>query len=310
MSLKDNLSGVTVNGKPAVEYIAKTQPKRIRNKAFTNGISRNLNLPEPEPDFTEWVLMNGVQYLRAAKEPFAKSGFGLAGAQLYDPDSDKLKCNECGEWFLNYGPHSAHSAKEHPNGKQYRKLHKLDAGTKLCGLRFQRKIRAVSIFTDGVIGSRHAFKNGQKRAIGGGKRPSLERQNAISNCPVQIPHNLKLLAGKLGRTPTFVDIKTSEYPKFSIHAIYRIFGTFHNALLFAGLTLSRSYRKGEIKSQSGKYTQQELLQGLMAHRSIYGRWPKQREVNKSDFLPSYPAYRRLFGGLPQAIAKAESRLTV
>src|SRR5438046_1150283 len=125
MGSSDNFSSITVNGKPLADVLvqetcneiqeaitdaALRKPRRpviSKHKTFTNGITRNLKLADPEPDFTRWVIMRGIMYLRASKEPLPTSGASLLGALEYDPDTDKIKCHVpgCGQWFVNYGGH-------------------------------------------------------------------------------------------------------------------------------------------------------------------------------------------------------------
>lgn len=308
MSLKDNLSGVTVDGIPAVEYIAKTQPKRVRNKAFTNGISRNLNLPEKdEPDFTQWVLINGVQYLRAAKEPFEKSGYGLKGAILYDPDSGKIKCNERSEWCVSYGSHRAgkkQSKLQHPTAMQYRELHGLSASTPLAGLKYRRQVSEQSIARNSAanLNIKETAKAIRIRSPRKPRARTIEWLNAKSDCPLQLPERMKMLVANLGRVPTYAEMSSA---KMSPRTISYIFGSMDKFLVSCGL---QPRPRGDRVTGAQRLSDQEMLNRLTAYRKIYGRWPHKRESSQG-FIPDYNTYRRRFGSWPQAIAKAESRLS-
>lgn len=300
-----SLTGITVNGKPLAEYVAKTQPRKVRNKTFTNGISRNLKLPDrDEPDFTQWVLIKGVQYLRAAKEPFEMSGKSLKGALQYDPDTDKFKCHECGEWLEAYSGHSKSNKYKHPKAARYRLIHGLSPRTPLAGLRYRsrRRERSISANTVATLLSEKSRKAASIRRKSSKQRPSrtIESLNVKSNCPAQLPERLKLLASQLGRTPTGLEMQAA---KIHFGTVRYLFGSMKKFVSFCGL----EPREPSVPTDPYRITLDELIQGLVLYRKIHGKWPAQRDIAKSGFMHSATTYQKRFGGLPQAIAAAEKR---
>lgn len=312
MSTSNPFSNITRDGRPlddvlteeAInemhEALSDAAPRISRrsagskHKTFTNGISRNLDLADKqEPDFTQWVLINNVQYLRAAKEPFRDSGKSLFAALQYDPDTDKIKCHECGDWFVCYGVHRRASV-GHPSGRDYKIKHNLDIGTKLAGIKMRENLRNKCVFSreNSLV---NGFKEGHKRY--GGRRAviSQEKLNAKANCELQIKHRLKLLADELGRTPTLRDAKSIGIRHW---AIYYIFGSFNNALRQAGLKPTFNDNK--------KTTNQELLVTLLSFKKVTNKWPTHAQLKEIGI--SHTLYPRRFGSMKQAIAQAESRL--
>lgn len=311
MSTSNNLSNVTLNGQPVTDVLNKEASNEMhkalsdatprvsrraagsKHKAFTNGISRNLELPEAEPDFTQWVLLNNIQYLRAAKGPFVDSGKSLFAALQYDPDTDKIKCHECGEWFVHYGRHRREFSNGHPSAKVYRQKHGLDAMTKLAGPKCRAEYRSRCVFTD-EANKIHGFQKGHKRT-GGRSVSSQEKLNAKFNCEAQIKHRIRLLAKELGKNPTLKEVAAIGITEW---VIYYIFGSFKTALRQAGLIPTQR----TFKDVSDK----ELLEHLAAFKKSTDKWPTHRQLREVGLYHSI--YFRRFGSMEQAIAKAESRL--
>jgi hypothetical protein len=321
MSTSSNLSNITFNGKPLGpvvaeeasnemhEALAAAAPRVTRraagskHKTFTNGISRKLKLPEPEPDFTQWVIIKGVKHLRAAKEPIAESGKSLKGALQYDPETDKIKCHECGDWFVNYGGHAKNSHFPHVSARRYKKKHGFKASTPLLGMRL-RSFQKKQALDNNCARTLRPTPVGHAR-YGSGKRGprTIEDLNDTDDCPLQIPYRIKKIAEQKGRTPTEAEMRASGMSIAAIHQIYR---SINRAVAKAGLG---RHKGGITKSgPQNKLSEDAMIADLLSYYWLHGAWPQVNHLGRRNHMAHYGSYVRHFGGLPQAIAKAESRL--
>lgn len=245
--------------------------------------------------------MGGVQYLRAAKEPIDHSGRSLLGALQYDPETDKIKCHECGGWFLNYGLHRIANP-GHPSARRYKKRHGFRKCAGIAGLRYRA---VVSEKTKRRMAVKTSFPHLRPPAVGEytrRRRRAVETQNVRDHCDMQLPVRVKALAAQLGRTPTRFELRTAGISRSTLE--YK-FGSISNAMRAYGLSarISGSRTHTPIKLANG-----ELIDRLISFRKIHGVWPLNNDLRKSGFMPNYSTYLKRFGGLPQAIAKAEIRL--
>lgn len=54
------------------------------------------------------VIIRGHVFDYAEKAPFVTSGKSVLGALEYNPETETVKCHECGEWFSSIGKHCFH----------------------------------------------------------------------------------------------------------------------------------------------------------------------------------------------------------
>ena len=109
------------------------------------------------------VLIRGHVFKWEEKEPFVQSGVSVAGAVEYDFANDKLRCHECGEWFLNLGSHIAqyHQMKT----EEYRLKHGLNLyknRTALVSLAMSKALSKSSKKAVRRLPKNHPFKMAQK----------------------------------------------------------------------------------------------------------------------------------------------------
>lgn len=115
----------------------------------------------------------------------------------------------------------------------------------------------------------------------------------VSGQPVsdaELLTDLKLVAGMLN-SPTVSQPKYREHGKFADSTIARRFGSWNNALLKAGLTLSN-----EVNISDGR-----LFENILNLWQHYGRQPRRRDLAIPPSTISQGPYNRRFGSWSAAL---------
>jgi hypothetical protein len=139
-----------------------------------------------------------------------KNGFGFYGVMIEDFESGKLQCNECGEWLEIFNSHL--TAKHNMTTKEYKMKFKLSESTALRSKRLRLKQSQVMIElrkSDPKFNRR--FETGNLCSANRKDKPkSLETKNKFGVCDLQVTNKIIILADKLEKTPTLIDLK-NEY---------------------------------------------------------------------------------------------------
>ncbi|WP_100504010.1 homing endonuclease associated repeat-containing protein [Mycobacteroides abscessus] len=233
--------------------------------------------------------------LEPYKEPLRKVeyGYGYMGVVAHNEAGTHVQCHLCGYFFADVAKH----LKQHGiSSTEYRQKFDLNRQSKLASKQSRQryidaslnvssdeKLRRVTMFKSSVMSKRMAY--GHKR--------SLEWYNERGICPDQILDKIEKLAVELKRTPTRRDW---EQMYGSASYIYKTFGSWNQALSFAGLT-PNAYRPSRPR-----YTRESVIAMIRNFYELEGRVPRSSDLGV--MLPSSKAIGRLFGGLVEARAAA------
>jgi hypothetical protein len=154
----------------------------------------------------EQVLIRGKVFLYKQKAPFVPSGKSVFGALEYDEATDRVRCHECGKWFVSMSQHlRTHSM----TASEYKDKHGLRRAAGLCGMRLGVEFRQRGSRTmDGRVSPLAILTPDQRRAAIAKRKTSRrhEKRNEDGHCPAQALQDLRDLAERLGRTPTVKEI--------------------------------------------------------------------------------------------------------
>lgn len=255
----------------------------------------------------EQVLIRGKVFLYKQKAPFVPSGKSVLGALEYREADDKVRCHECGEWFISL---SQHLGKSHALlAADYKKRHGLNLTASLCGLRLsavfsRRSKRTISQspispaqrsewLRKAVIARADKYRGSTMRA----DSRASELRNESGTCQAQLLGKIREIAEKLGRTPTQADLHNggisvrSAQLALGVHSLPEV-------LALAGMAPKRSY------GDTYRYTPQMLIELLRAFTVKYGRTPTVHDVQKFKLLPDYGTFKRHFGSMRAAYQAA------
>ena len=248
-----------------------------------------------------------LQYLNY-KEPLTKieGGYGYLGTLAQTSDGSKAQCHICGELYYNLGAHifNTHQMK----AAEYREKFQLGKRTPLCSDLASReyKERALALWNRKTPEEQEQQKRimqeaaAQARRIG--HRRSLEEKNKHGMCPDQLLEKIRVLADKLGRSPTAQEFRI-EYKHRFLCTIERTFGSWNAAKAQLGLSPCKPGSREPHNKGSCKFTDDELLHYLQQHYKRFGKPPTASDWSRYYF-PDYHIYLKRFGSIKNARNKA------
>lgn len=157
-----------------------------------------------------------------------KKGFGYKGVLVEDFKSGKIQCHICGNWFDQMARHlQTHKI----NSQEYKQKFGLSVSTALKTKKMRLKQSEVMIklnkenpkcFNRSHIGfgKNNSYAGNRKN-----KSKSAETINKYGVCDLQIIDRVLKLKGKLGKTPTLIDLKNEYGGGFILH-IYKRYNSY------------------------------------------------------------------------------------
>lgn len=233
------------------------------------------------------------------KQPLqpVKNGYGYYGTLAHTKDGRAVQCHICGNTFEHLGAHvmGGHKMK----ALEYKETFGLSTQTGLLskGLRlkyqqaFQRNIKAKRQMAE----TAKAWKRGDyPRPAPHGQKLSLEAQNKVGSCKLQVTAKIKRLARKLGYTPSPREYR-DEYngTRAGYSSVIRHFGTWEDAMIACELRP----RNEQIAEQ---YKPQSLKKSLKDFYTKHGRVPTSADFRNDENLFNETLYRKVFGTLNDA----------
>lgn len=229
-----------------------------------------------------------------AKGPFAVSGVSIKGGIEYDPEEDKLKCHECGEWFSDLAAHAF--ARHQLKSDEYKLRHGLNLSSALCCERLRQcRIKGQRKSAESFNANRKKDGKHIRRKPRQHGNASIERQNKLGLCADQLLEKLTACANSVGHTPTHVELK--EY-KLSRRALETRFGSVREALRIAGF-MPRPQGRNVLT-----YNRESLLAMVYKFKQLQGRWPTYSDCRRG-LLPNRKTFYDHFGGWPKMLAIAK-----
>lgn len=227
---------------------------------------------------------SGFVMLYNYKEPFMPfktddgGGFGYQGVLLFDGEEDKVQCHFCGVWLHALGNHIQ---KEHSmNASDYKKIVGLAQSTALISETLRAKLIANGQERFKNIRPRQKKTEEEKKKISETMKAIgdlREYQNLRNTCPAQLLDRLKRKAQELGRCPTNREISC-------IGTLSKVFGSFREACLIAGLTPLKQY---ENRPGYGRYKnsrQKEFFLPVVQEYWIKnGKFPRMKDFSKNEW---------------------------
>lgn len=288
--------GHVIEGKNLIYVGSNKQPicvecRRIRK---LNQNVREGNILPPETPVT----------LQPYKDPLTPvtDGFGYMGTIAQTKDGSHIQCHICGYFFRRLYQHvkKIHDITTTDYKKEYGLLMK-------PGLVSPKSRQTV---IDRLLNStpeqKRAFiesaKKQQKRYKEEGYRhqsragqhaSALEKKNLQGWCPDQILDKIEALSKKINHTPSAKRFE-QEYGIGKIKMVLATYGTWNQALSFAGLTPTIH------KSAHPRYTRDSVIAMMRTFYELEGRIPRGSDLGGKSILPDFSVLRSLFGGLVAA----------
>jgi hypothetical protein len=257
-----------------------------------------------EYKFEELTLMN-------YKEPLmsVKNGYGYYGAVTGTIDGQFVQCHICGHLFMNLGAHIW--LKHKMRGREYKEEFGLAYSTALLSEaeRGRLKQRTLDWLKNTTDEQRERFA----RKLDRNRRKwieehrdddrtqpelQLETKNKRGTCPDQLLAKIIEVKENLGRTPSKDEFITACKSQRYIHLIYKVFGSWKEALSILGLQ-----PKKEEKGGFRRYEDEELLEYLRSYAETEKKIPTQSDFRR-HLLPTYGVYTRRFGSIENARVEA------
>ena len=110
-----------------------------------------------------------------------------------------------------------------------------------------------------------------------------------------VVEELKRIARKNNKDSVTIKEYKRDKQAASVEKIKKLFGTWENSLIEAGLNLSSNYHR--------KYTEEELFENLMQVWISLNRQPKLREMNLAPSTICSDSYKRKYGSWQNALEK-------
>ncbi len=218
------------------------------------------------------VIIRGYIFDYEEKAPFVLSGKSTLGALEYEPETDRTKCHECGEWARSLAHHvrRAHSL----NRKDYNVKHGLRRSSALSGMK-RRNNHSIASRAMNNIGKATATASAvaQAKRNTGGTRPAgpqLEVRNLNARCMAQVTFRLMTLAAQLGHTPTPRERKDAGLLD---GMIARRFGNITNAM--AAAALDQTQPRKVVPLRAGYPRTEEEIRESAERWSERMPWPSE-----------------------------------
>lgn len=242
------------------------------------------------------VRIGGGVFLYREKAPFVVSGVSVRGAVEYDEAADLVRCHECGEWHTHLAPHVwlQHGMKV----RAYKIKHGLNLTSALCNERIRKALIAhgqnPAVLRGAANGLAHPGM-GSAAQKGGRIGPNAELRNRNGTCQAQILERLKVLAGRIGRTPKRSEMVAAGMAPQSIEFVFG--QKLRDVVLLAGLLPNGRYRTRR------KYSKALLVERLRDHWGAHGRVPTESDFSRR-MVPGRATYKEYFGSWENAVFAA------
>lgn len=238
---------------------------------------------------------SGYVKLYNYKEPFMEysGGFGYQGVLLFDGETDKVQCHECGNWVLNLPSHLWHEHRMKAN--LYKQRVGLSPTTSLVNEKIREKLIERGMAAQkNLIRGMGTFSKEKRQAIRAATikaMNSLEYKNSVGTCPLQLLTRLKQQAQDLGRTP-----RAEEVGSYATYV--KIFGSFKNACDRAGL--KPRGRGVNINRNPIRYTHEIVKDLVERFIKEHGRRPTGSDCRRG-LLPNENTIRRHYMKLSEIV---------
>lgn len=257
----------------------------------------------PEKKKFDWMIRHKVILppdtegdLSNYKEPLttAPSGHGFMGTLKYNKDKTHVQCHICGWFFKSLGQHTVKT--HHLTADMYRVGFELDSGTSLAAPKLREKFVKASMARSPEH-KRKILTNLQKGRVGRKHYPrnhSLEYFNKRGNCPDQLVEKIKNLNAEFKKVPTRREYIT-KYGEGNLQAVYRVFGTWNNALTICGFT------PNQFRASNPTYTRDGIIEAMREFYDLEGRPPRTSDSeDPSSMIPRMKVIAKHFGGIINA----------
>lgn len=242
------------------------------------------------------------------KEPLKKvvDGYGYYGAILVTKDGRGLQCHICGEVFRELGTHinRIHSIR----AVDYKEKYQLAVTTALVSEeRRQQMIETSRRWWESLSREkrestikrlRQAAKKLLKEKGAHGKGITLETKNKRGICPDQLLDKIREVKDKIGHTPSKFEFITETKTQRYIHLIYKVYGSWKNALKILGYDPVLGSVK-RYNRDNRRYTKEELIDYLKMFYQENGYPPSASDCRRS-LLPDILTFTRMFGTFQSA----------
>lgn len=243
------------------------------------------------PPTTE-AIINGY------KEPLRSNegGFGYLGTIAYDKTEQYTQCHTCGYFYKHLGKHIRQS--HDMSSDEYKETYQLEKQTSLFATNTRTKYiqKWIDLSDEERQEVVQRLKKARKNRLpeGSGRtHHRLEYYNKRGSCPDQIIDKILKLYDETKQVPTLKQFEKRWGGRHYGKSAQLHFGTWQEAVKQAGLTPQK---------RCGKtwYTDEQLLESLVAFRNTNGREPYYSEARTGILLAGGTTYRDRFGSWSRA----------
>jgi hypothetical protein len=246
----------------------------------------------------QYVRINGKTFLYKQKAPFSASGMSVFAAIEYDPEADKVRCHECGDWFEQLGKHfaSAHGM----TARNYKIKHGLNLNSAMVNEKIRishSRSQAARVAADPEKHRLILLKARMACAFRGrtNHRPFAEKRNERNTCPAQLIEKIKQAADHFGGTPTKKELSASGISLDSAFLALNVKNV-GSLVSLAGLSPNLSHKRR-------RYSEVILIEMLRDFYVCHGRLPRLTD-HRRGLLPSTSSFYSYFGGMKKAYRAA------
>jgi hypothetical protein len=233
-----------------------------------------------------------ILYKESIREPYVPSGKGIAGAIIYNKETDKVICNDCRKEVSHLGNHIRG---KHPNYKgisEYKTKHGLMQKTPLVSRRISETFSRIAIknHKDGKLhlGGELGLRNPMPRK----DKATMQYRNIYDLCDAQIIRRLGVIANMCGKKVSNIDPKDIHRNDPKLYGFLgRKFGSVSKACTL--------YKLNTIEVRDSE--DDELITIMRQFVISNGFIPILNKWIKLEYeLPTYDSYRRRYGSWKRA----------
>ena len=257
--------------------------------------------PRPEPNMIQSIDPDHIETIFKVVQPLKQidGGHGFIGVLLRDKHNDKIQCHICGDWHVSVGKHSqvAHDVP----ADEYRYKFGLPLGFPLCNHEISKRNSDRAIEKN--LAKKNFSKQWNKATLDRIRRKAVRNhkhgklcaaiQNKRGACPEQINRRYLIVSDIVGREASLNDVRKYDNPLLSI--IIHRFGTFNKFKSAQGYSIT--------KRSKDRWEGDELISKIRKFAKDNRRIPYSQDFRgQSKYgLPSYNAFRRVFGSWSRAL---------
>ena len=216
---------------------------------------------------------------------------------LNEDDKGRLQCpvRDCGEWHRMLAAHLNVRHRAIGGAHGVKRALDIPKGTPLISQQ-TRANHSVAYKSRPRWGHGRPVTSYAGRGVANGgahRRATMAERNWADTCPAQLQERIRVLARKLGHSPSNVEFK-AEYGPGPEKSIRRLFGTWNNAKAVCRLS---TYQPGEQRQHGLRKSTEDVMSALAQWVAIHGDLPSTDDTQNPMRAPRVPNFRTVLHAL-------------